>query len=204
MQGDLKTHWEGAYDKGGTAVSWFQTSPEPSLGLILEHRALAERGVVDVGAGASALADGLFEAGLEDITLVDISGSALEISRARLAGKGFQPKIVTKDITRWEPDRTWGVWHDRAVFHFLVNEQDRSAYIERLDKATSTGSIVVLATFALDGPERCSGLPVQRYSPRTLARCLGSAYSMTKATEHVHVTPAGREQRFQFSVFKRI
>ncbi|WP_075995221.1 class I SAM-dependent methyltransferase [Salaquimonas pukyongi] len=200
---DLEEHWEKAYEKGDSSVSWFQSTPEPSLGLILEHRAIAKRGVIDIGAGASALGDGLFEAGLSDITLLDISARALEIARRRLSEKGFVPKIVIHDITDWNPDRTWGVWHDRAVFHFLVREQDRTAYIERLDKATTKGSIVVIGTFALDGPERCSGLPVHRYSPETLQDALGAAYSLKKTCQHIHVTPAGREQRFQFSVFVR-
>ena len=200
---DWEEHWEKAYGKGGTGVSWFQTTPEPSLGLILEHRAIAERGVIDIGAGASALGDGLFEAGLSDITLLDISAGALEIARRRLSEKGFVPKTVIHDITDWNPDRTWGVWHDRAVFHFLVRDQDRTAYLERLDKATTKGSIVVIGTFALDGPERCSGLPVQRYSSETMKNALGAAYSLKSAYQHIHVTPAGREQRFQFSVFVR-
>lgn len=200
---DRKAHWEQAYRKGNSAVSWFQTTPEPSLGLILEHRAIAEHGVIDIGSGASALGDGLFEAGLTDVTLLDISDYALEIARRRLSEKGFEPKVVVHDITNWNPDRKWGVWHDRAVFHFLVGDQDRTAYLKRLENATSKGSIVVIGTFALDGPERCSGLPVQRYSPETLSHCLGHAYSMKKTIRNVHLTPAGREQRFQFCVLKR-
>ena len=200
---DLKEHWEKVYGKGDGDVSWYQITPEPSLGLILEHRAIAERGVIDIGAGASALVDGLFEAGLTDITLLDISASALEIARKRLSNKGFEPKTVVHDITEWEPDRTWGVWHDRAVFHFLVRDQDRTAYLESLENATSNGSIVVIGTFALDGPERCSGLPVKRYSASILSELLGDGYLLLKESNHRHVTPTGREQRFQFSVFAR-
>ena len=200
---DLKEHWENAYGKGDNGVSWFQTTPEPSLGLILEHRANAERGVIDIGAGASALGDRLFESDLTDITLLDISASALEIARRRLSEKGFVPRIIIHDITNWNPYRTWGVWHDRAVFHFLVHDQDRTAYLERLDSATFKGAIVVIGTFALDGPERCSGLPVQRYSSETLENTLGAAYSLKNVYQHIHVTPAGRDQRFQFSIFVR-
>lgn len=204
MSSDLKTHWQEVYGKDESRVSWYQTTPEPSLGLISENLKAARRGVLDVGAGASVLADFLVKAGLKDVSLLDISDKALAATRKRLAAQSVKPDFIVADITQWRPERIWGIWHDRAVFHFLVTDGARTAYLENLRQSTVPGSIAIIGTFAIKGPERCSGLPVQRYSPESLAECLGPEYRLVKSMDHIHATPAGQKQKFQFSVFERL
>lgn len=197
-------HWERVYrERGDDDVSWFQQQPEPSLGLILTHREEACLGVIDIGAGASRLADALLAAGISDITLLDISQPALDKTAARLGERASGIDFVAGDITRWHPARHWGVWHDRAVFHFLVSAGDQDAYLNALNAATLHGSIVVMGTFAPDGPEKCSGLPVQRYSAQSLGDRLGPQYELVETINHTHETPFDSTQKFMFALFRK-
>ena len=158
---------------------------------------------MDVGAGASRLVDGLLEGGFSNITLVDISGSSLDLVARRLGNRGREVRFVCSDITEWKPNIASDIWHDRAVFHFLTDASDQDAYLEVMEAATTAGSKVIIATFALDGPEKCSGLPVRRYSETQLDSRLGASFQLLESMRHVHVTPAGREQPFTFAVFQR-
>src|SRR3546814_438630 len=134
---------------------------------------------------------------------LDIADSALAQSRKRLGDRADRVRWIVADITAWSPPRQYDVWHDRAVFHFLVEPAGRTAYLAALSQATKPGSRVMIATFSLDGPERCSGLPVQRYSPQTLSEVLGGDYSLIQSTAEEHQTPGGSIQRFQYSLFER-
>ncbi len=152
---------------------------------------------------AARLVDALLDRGFNRPAVLDISEAALEKSKLRLAGRASQVHWIVADIAQWEPNRQYSAWHDRAVFHFLTTEEQRLAYRSVLEKAVAPGGIVVVGTFALDGPERCSGLPVQRYSPESLAAELGPAFACTAVRYIDHATPAGKVQRFQFSRFVR-
>lgn len=200
----VRDHWDETYRaKAETLVSWYQPDPARSRALIEAAAPSRAAGIIDVGGGASRLADALLADGYGDLTVLDISAVALDRSRARLGVGAESVQWIVADITRWRPSRTWDVWHDRAVFHFLVDESGQGAYLAALKQATRAGSVVVIATFALAGPERCSGLPVQRYDAKTLAARLGSDFEPVSEATEAHVTPAGVAQAFQYGVFRR-
>lgn len=201
---DRRDHWEVVYTtKQEDAVSWFQPHAALSLALIAAAAPDASQSVLDVGGGASTLADGLLERGHRDVTVLDISAAALEKSKARLGARANQVAWLVADLTQWIPARTWDIWHDRAVFHFLTETAEQASYLTALHRATRLGATVIIATFALDGPEKCSGLPVQRYDPEALAKRLGPAFTLTDQARESHQTPWGAEQRFSFAVFRR-
>jgi ubiquinone/menaquinone biosynthesis C-methylase UbiE len=199
-----QAHWENVYTtRDENQVSWFQERPAISLELIKAAGAPPRTSVIDVGGGASRLADVLLEEGYEDVTVLDISEAALLAARSRLGRKATKVSWIVADVTRWEPPQLYDVWHDRATFHFLTNAADRSAYVDRLRKALRPGGTAIIGTFAMDGPERCSGLPVVRYDATSLAAILGGSFVLVETRRHDHVTPMGSTQRFQFSVFGR-
>lgn len=205
MQSDSRqAHWEGVYTKKGeTEVSWFQENPAPSLGLIAHVGATPASAVIDIGGGASRLVDNLVDRGFEDVTVLDLSEAALEAAKARLGDRAAQVHWLVADVTAWEPLKAYDVWHDRAAFHFLTENRDRIAYVARLERALKVGAYAIIATFALDGPERCSGLPVVRYDAASLGLTLGRAFRLVDTRRHAHSTPWGSDQSFQFSVFRR-
>lgn len=199
-----QAHWESVYTtKGENEVSWFQENPAPSLELIAQVGAISASAIIDIGGGAARLVDNLVERGFEDVTVLDLSEAALEAAKARLGDRAAQVHWIVADATAWEPLRAYDIWHDRAAFHFLTEDRDRAAYIARLERALKVGGYAIIATFALDGPERCSGLPVVRYEPVSLGRALGRAFQFVDTRRHAHATPLGTEQSFQFSVFRR-
>jgi len=199
---DTRAHWDKAYtEKSETQVSWFQEVPARSLAMIAA--ASPHGSVIDVGGGASRLVDALLEAGRADLAVLDISQAALDRARARLGARAALVSWLCADITRWTPERTWDVWHDRAVFHFLTERPAQDAYIAALTAATEPGAAVILSTFAPDGPERCSGLPVQRYGAADLAARLGAGFVLTDQATERHVTPWGSTQQFTYAAFRR-
>lgn len=205
MQSDgRQAHWEGVYTKKGeNEVSWFQANPAPSLELIAQVGATPASAIIDIGGGASRLVDSLVERGFEDVTVLDLSDVALQAARVRLGNRGAQVRWIVADATVWKPMKAYDVWHDRAAFHFLTEEHDRAAYVARVELALKIGGHAIIATFALDGPEKCSGLPVVRYDPVTLGETLGRAFQLVDTRKQVHATPWGSDQSFQFSVFRR-
>jgi SAM-dependent methyltransferase len=205
MQSESRqAHWESVYTKKGeNEVSWFQENPAPSLELIAQVGATPASAIIDIGGGASRLVDNLIDRDFEDVTVLDLSEAALEAAKARLGGRAARVHWIAADATVWEPAKGYDVWHDRAAFHFLTEDRDRAAYVGRLESALKIGGHVILATFALDGPERCSGLPVVRYDPVSLGQTLGRAFSLVDSRLHTHATPWGSDQSFQFSVFRR-
>ncbi len=201
---DRQAHWEKVYTtKGENEVSWFQQSPAPSFELIAQAGATQASAIIDIGGGAARLVDHLVEQGFEDVTVLDLSDAALEAARRRLASRAGRVRWIVADATAWEPAKAYDVWHDRAAFHFLTDEQDRAAYVARLTRGVKAGGHAIIATFALDGPEKCSGLPVARYDSASLAQALGAGFRLVHTRRHEHATPWGSRQMFQFSAFRR-
>jgi ubiquinone/menaquinone biosynthesis C-methylase UbiE len=199
-----KAHWENVYTtKREREVSWFQENPAPSLELIALAGLPADASIIDIGGGASRLVDALVDRNLRQITVLDLSAAALDAARERLGDRGAGVEWVAADFTTWEPSQTYDLWHDRAAFHFLTDASDRSAYVRHLKRAVRSGGHVIIGTFAPDGPERCSGLPVMRYDAGILGTVLGTDFELMNSRRHDHITPWGAVQRFQFSTFRR-
>lgn len=196
--------WDHVYaTKRETEVSWFEPEASLSLSLIQAWSESTADALIDIGGGASRLVDVLLEAGYSDITVLDLSKEALDASKRRLSGRSSVVDWIVADVTVWQPPRRYHIWHDRAAFHFLTAADDQAAYVARLEKALHLGGYAIIGTFALNGPERCSGLPVARYDAETLGRTLGARFALIETRPFCHRTPAGRDQEFQFSVFKR-
>ena len=202
---ERQAHWENLYrTKGERDVSWFQERPEISLELIQATGMSAEPSIIDIGGGASRLVDALLDAGFGNVTVLDLSEKALATAKARLGARCEKVKWVAADVTAWEPSQTYNVWHDRAAFHFLTEPKDRAAYAARVRRAVGAGGHVIIGTFALDGPERCSGLPVVRHDAVSVGAILGPSFELIESRNHDHQTPMGTMQRFQFSRFRRL
>ena len=207
MSDDRTAHWDSRYSGSEPeGLSWFEAAPALSLSLI-KQAAGPEQGVIDMGGGASRLPDALLDAGFGDLTVVDLSAVALERSRARLGDRAGAVSWVVADVTRWQPARRYDLWHDRAVFHFLTRAEDRADYARALKSALAPGGTAILMTFADDGPEKCSGLPVQRYAPEGLVaeidRLLPGLFDTQDTGRFTHTTPGGAEQRFAYAVLRR-
>lgn len=201
---DRRTHWEETYTaKDETAVSWFQEHAVRSLAMIKAAAPDRSSSIIDIGGGASRLIDDLIDEGYRDLTVLDLSETALSRSQTRLGNKAEAVSWIAADITGWKPERKWDVWHDRAAFHFLVDESAQESYLDALNRGTHSGSAVIMATFALTGPERCSGLPVVRYSPKSLVHRLGNNFVLHDKAEEKHLTPFGTTQAFTYAAFRR-
>lgn len=201
---ELEGHWEGVYaTRGARDVSWYQTCPETSLRLIDELGVDASDAVIDVGGGASSLVDHLVGRGFRNMTVLDISRAALDTAKARLGTHAAHVTWLPGNILRVKPRGPFRLWHDRAVFHFLTDAADRAAYAAVLADAVPAGGHAIMATFAEDGPERCSNLPVRRYSPDLLAAELDPHFALLGSLRETHVTPAGGRQNFIYCWFRR-
>ena len=199
-----KVHWDTVYgSKSETEVSWFQETAATSLDLLSYDGISEKSAIVDVGGGASRLVDALLDRGYADLTVLDLSAAALAAAKARLGDRASKVRWIVADITQWSPPVRFDLWHDRAVLHFLTAPADRSAYLNVLRQASRPGGLVIIATFDLDGPDKCSGLPVQRYSPASLSAFLGADFEPVDHRAEMHATPWGSGQAFQFSRFVR-
>ncbi|MGK2878601.1 MAG: class I SAM-dependent methyltransferase [Solirubrobacterales bacterium] len=195
-------HWNAAYSGGDSAVSWFQAEARTSLDLI-GSVADSRASVIDVGGGSSRLVDGLIDRGHADLAVLDLADTGLEISRRRLGVKADDVEWIVADLLEWEPPRTYDVWHDRAVLHFLTDEDERQAYLAALRSALNVGGHAVIGVFAEDGPERCSGLAVRRYSLGDLRDLLGGDFETVGSMRELHRTPGGNQQAFNWLVARR-
>ena len=197
-------HWDGLYtSKRDLDLSWFEDVPAVSLAMLDAAGVTARHCVLDVGGGNSRLIDRLLERGFTCVAVLDVSTAALDQAKARLGAKADVPTWIAADVTGDWTFRPVDVWHDRAVFHFLTAPEDRARYLARLRQAVKPGGTVILATFDLDGPDKCSGLPVARYSPGSLASTLGEDFRLDESQLHAHRTPWGAAQSFQYSRFTR-
>ncbi len=201
--GSSQAHWEAVYTtRGENEVSWYQENPAPSLELFARVGATPSMKIIDIGGGASRLVDSLLAEGFRAITVLDLSTAALGAAKARLGAQAAKVRWIVADATAWEPTEGYDIWHDRAAFHFLTEERDRAAYVARMKQALRVGGHAIIATFAPDGPERCSGLPVMRYDAESLGRTLGQGFELIETRRRAHATPSGASQSFQFSVFR--
>jgi 2-polyprenyl-3-methyl-5-hydroxy-6-metoxy-1,4-benzoquinol methylase len=201
---DTKAYWDRVYaTKAPDEVSWFQAHPGLSLQLIDAAGVDVDMRIIDVGAGASRLIDALVERGFTHVGALDVAEAALTQVKTRLGSAAHSIEWFAADVTKFKSPHLWDIWHDRAVFHFLIDSNSRKAYIQTLESSISPDGHAIIATFGPDGPTRCSGLDVQRYSPTSLAKELGSGW--TEVTHHLedHRTPSGTVQQFQFSLFRR-
>ncbi|MEP6598083.1 MAG: class I SAM-dependent methyltransferase [Actinomycetota bacterium] len=197
-------HWDTVYGtKAATEVSWFQANPSTSLRLLTSSVSSAGA-ALDVGAGASSLADALLDAGWSDITVLDVSAQALRAARDRLGERGDMVSFVVVDLLSWQPERPYDGWHDRALFHFLVRQVDREQYLATALGAISPGGVMVLGTFAPDGPTECSGLRTARYDADALAAAFAPAFKLLHNEREEHVTPGGAIQPFTWVVLQRV
>jgi ubiquinone/menaquinone biosynthesis C-methylase UbiE len=194
----LKTHWEHLYEtKAPTQVSWYQEHAQFSLQYIRNTGIQKTDHIIDVGGGASTLVDDLIADAFQHITILDISGAALQLARQRLGAKANAVNWIEADITHAElPYQAYDIWHDRAVFHFLTQAVDRQRYIEAVRHAVRPGGHVIVATFATDGPDHCSGLEVMRYNPESLHSEFDGDFELVSSSPETHHTPFGTEQKF--------
>ncbi|MGB0091375.1 MAG: class I SAM-dependent methyltransferase, partial [Solirubrobacteraceae bacterium] len=175
--GATKWHWEDVYaTRGARRVSWFQPEPDTSLALIAELGTAPDAAIIDVGGGASRLAGRLLALGFTDVTVLDLSARSLEVARSEMGTHAAQVRWIEQDLLSWIPQRRYDLWHDRALFHFLVDPAHRERYLETLGAALRVGGRALIATFAADGPDTCSGLPVARYDADGLAAVFGAAF----------------------------
>jgi SAM-dependent methyltransferase len=202
---DRKQHWEHVFEtRGQEEVSWFEALPEMSLRLLEAAGLNANTCVLDVGGGDSRLVDHLAARGLDCLAVLDVSGAALARARMRLGVRAAIPTWLEADVAGEWTLKPMDIWHDRAVFHFLASADDRQRYRLHLLQTLKPGGSAIVATFSLDGPDRCSGLPVQRYSPDTLAAQLGPELAIIEALPYIHTTPWGSRQSFVYCRFKRV
>jgi SAM-dependent methyltransferase len=199
-----KQYWEQVYaTKASNAVSWFQQRADRSLFLIRGTGVGKDSSIIDAGGGSSTLIDDLVTEGYSNLTVLDLSANALEVAKQRLRGRYDSVKWLEGDVTNVDlPPQHFDVWHDRAVFHFLTQLEDRRAYVQQVMHALRPEGHVILSTFAEDGPEKCSGLPVMRYSPDSLQAEFGNAFKLLSYEHEVHHTPFGTEQQFLYCHFR--
>lgn len=197
---DRRQHWEHVYQtRRADEVSWFQPHARLSVELIVSHLADHGASILDVGGGASTLVDDLLGEGYRDITVLDLSQSALEAVRARLGDGADRVSLVAGDVTTADlPAASVALWHDRAVFHFLTDATDRARYVEQVRRCVTPGGLVLVATFAEDGPTRCSGLDVARYSPTQLHAAFGEEFDLLASRREEHHMPSGATQWFTY------
>lgn len=199
-------YWDAVYSaRGERGVSWFAEQPRVSLELLDAAGVEPRCSVIDVGAGASRLVDALLERRHREVSVLDVSDQGLAVARARLGAGAQLARWIVTDLLDWQPDRRFDVWHDRAVFHFLTDPREQVRYVDVLDTALAHDGVLVIATFADDGPQACSGLPTARYSPEQLLAVLGGPArwdELGRRREH-HTTPAGVDQWFTWLALRR-
>lgn len=201
---DAKAHWERIYsERSPLEVSWYQREPTLSLELVRRSGVLADQPVIDVGGGASTLVDTLLAAGYRRLAVLDISARALAHAKARLGAAATQIEWYEADVTDFAPPHRFALWHDRAVFHFLIDEREREAYLRSLDRALLPDGHVIITAFGIGGPTKCSGLDIMQYDAASLGAVLGDSFRLLETVNEEHVTPRGDIQLFGYHHFTR-
>ena len=197
---DAKTHWEKVYaTKAPDAVSWYRRHLETSLALIERAVPVRLASIIDVGGGESTLVDDLLLRGYENITVLDVSHAAIDITKSRLSSAGDQVRWIVADITQIELEpRAYDLWHDRAVFHFLTAPDQRAAYVRQVARSVRPGGHVIVSTFGPEGPSKCSGLQVMRYDAESLHREFGVRFGLVESSTEMHRTPFETTQQFLY------
>jgi ubiquinone/menaquinone biosynthesis C-methylase UbiE len=199
---ERKKHWEAVYEtRKPNEVSWTQDVPKTSLDFIRGLNLDKSAGIIDIGGGDGKLVDFLLNEGFENITVLDISEKALERAKKRLGADAKKVKWIVADVTRFHPDFTYEVWHDRAAFHFLTAPEHIQAYVDTVQKAV--GKYLIIATFSEKGPKKCSGLEIKQYTKERLQREFYDEFEMIRCLNEDHVTPFKTIQNFLFCVFER-
>jgi len=200
-----KEHWENIYKtKDHLQVGWYQESPTISLELLSRNNSTPADSIIDVGCGASVLVDNLISKGYTKITLLDLSEEALLSISSRLGDKGSIPQYLSKDITKHiDFKKSFDVWHDRAVFHFLTNANDRKAYMENLEKNLSPSGYAIIGTFSLNGPSKCSGLDVVQYNEEKMSLELPQGFEVSDTVISTHIMPSGSRQEYIYFIINR-
>ena len=186
------------------SVGWYEPDPSTSRRIVGGAIARGARSLIDVGGGASSLVDHVLDLGLDRIAVLDISDIGLAVARRRLGARAAEVEWIVGDVTAIPDVGRFDIWHDRAVFHFLLDDTSREHYVRLAETTVEPGGVAIVATFATDGPERCSGLPVRRYAPEDLARECGPEFRLTASERQLHLTPSGVPQRFQYATFDRL
>lgn len=201
---DPKTHWQAVYEsKRPTDVSWYRPHLEISLDLIRTSGVDFDGKIIDVGGGASTLVDDLLTAGYKNLTVLDVSDAALDCARHRLKERASAVTWIAGDVTKTQfPENYFDIWHDRAVFHFLTGKTDREKYIAQARHALRPSGHLIIATFGPEGPEKCSGLDVVKYSAEKLADTFGAGFTLLDSRLEDHATPGGKVQQFLYCVFQ--
>jgi SAM-dependent methyltransferase len=201
---DARTHWESVWrSREPRELSWYQAEPRLSLELVRHAAPDTVASIIDVGGGASRLVDSLVAAGYRDLTVLELSAAALRHTRERMGPAAAAVRWIEVDVLSAElPPAAFDLWHDRAVFHFLTAAADRARYVAQLRRALKPGGHAIVATFAPDGPERCSGLPVVRYSPESLRDTLGPGFRLIDSFREEHRTPGGKSQAFVYCLWQ--
>ncbi len=201
---NLKEHWNHVYQtKAHDDVSWYQSRPATSLKLIEACGVGKQEGIIDVGGGASVLVDFLLEAGFTRLAVLDISAAALAYAKERLGARAGDVEWFEADVTGFTSPHCFNLWHDRAVFHFLTDKADRQKYVQTLKRTLTPDGHVIIATFAIDGPLKCSGLEVARYDASAITAELGEGFRLLEQVDETHTTPWGTEQKFSYFRFAR-
>lgn len=202
---DRRGHWDRIYaERKPDEVSWHQERPSLSLELIGCAAPSKKSRLIDVGGGASRLAGSLLDAGYSDVTVLDVSARALAWAKEWLGSRAERVTWIESDVAGFAPETAYELWHDRAVFHFLTEAAEREAYVEAVRRSLKPGGAMVVATFALDGPDTCSGLPVRRYDAKLLREAFGPGFELVHVAAETHVTPWKTAQKFRYFLIKRL
>ena len=200
-----KQHWDKVYrDKSPVEVSWFQQLPALSLEYIEANLTDHHAAIIDVGGGASSLAEHLLTRGYTNVAVLDISANAIALAQARMGQRAEQVEWLVQDVTHFQAPRKFAFWHDRAVFHFLTEAEDRQLYLENMHQALQPGGNLLIASFAIGGPQKCSGLDIVQYDAEKIKNLLGSRYTLCSEKHEIHITPENKQQSFNYFHFKKI
>ncbi len=201
----IKQHWEDIYQAKDTAreVSWYQDIPKTSIDLILSTRTDKNGSIIDVGGGDSKLVDKLLELGFKNISVLDISAKALQKAKTRLGGKAELVAWIEADVLEFDTESRFDVWHDRATFHFLTKKEDIANYVEIAGKLIKPAGYLIISTFSMNGPKKCSGLDITQYSEDSIIKIFQGEFNHMRSFEETHTTPFNTKQSFLFSIFKR-
>ena len=201
---DRKQHWENIYQtKELNEVSWFQPNPATSLAFFKQFNVLVTANIIDIGGGDSFLVDHLLELGYLNVTVLDISASAIEKAKRRLGNNASKVKWIIADIAEFKPIEKYDFWHDRAAFHFLTAEQEIMNYLETAQKSINPEGILVVGTFSENGPQKCSGIEIKQYSEASMTEKLRSYFDKIKCITVDHKTPFDTIQNFVFCSFRK-
>lgn len=201
----IADHWQSVYlTRAPDEVGWYEPDPVVSRRLVAEAFERGARSVIDVGGGASALVDHMLDIGIRHIAVIDVAEAGLAIAKLRLGDRAAGVEWIVGDITAVTDLGQFDVWHDRAVFHFLTDAGERDRYVRLAADTIRPGGTAYVATFAPDGPERCSGLPVCRYDEDEIARAFGAPFRLVGSERHTHTTPRGESQQFSYVTLARV